>query len=421
MKAFIDKSQIKGKVIAPPSKSYTIRALMCAALAKGESRIVHPLTSEDTEAAINVLGKLGVEARRDKDVWMVAGSNLHAPTSGLYCGDSAATLRFMTAICSIVSGRCRLTVGPSLAKRPVKPLVDALNQLGADVSCNGDVAPVVVSGGKLRGGVVEMRGDISSQFVSALLLVAPFAQEGVKIRLTTPLESKPYVLMTIECLEKFGIKVKRSKNLDEFEVELQEYRPARYEVEGDWSSASYFLAFGAVAGETEVANLNPDSLQGDKILADFLRQMGTRPESKRNVVAVKKSVLKAIRADLTDGIDLLPTMAAIAAIAEGTSEFTGIKRARLKESDRVAAVKEGLERMGLRVVEEKTRLKITGGEPKGAVIDSVNDHRIAMAFSILGIVAGNTVIEGAECVNKTFPEFWDILRGIGGKVRLSGQ
>jgi len=421
MKAFIDKSQIKGKVTAPSSKSYTIRALMCAALTKGESQLIYSLTSEDTEAAIGVWGKLGVKVERGKDIWRVSGGSLRAPEGDLFCGDSAAILRFMTAICSIVAGRCRLTVGPSLAKRPVKPLVDALKQLGVDVSCYGDVAPVVVNGGKLRGGVIEIRGDISSQFVSALLLVAPFAQESVKIRLTTPLESKPYVLMTIECLEKFGIKVKRSKSLGEFEVEPQEYRPARYEVEGDWSSASYFLALGAVAGETEVANLNPRSLQGDKMLVDFLCQMGAQVEMKRNSIVVKKSSLKAIRADLTNCIDLLPTVAALAALAEGTSELAGIERARLKESDRVAAVGEGLERMGIKVVEEKTRLRITGGEPSGAVIDSVNDHRIAMAFSILGVVAGNTVIEGAECVNKTFPEFWDILRGIGGKVRLSGQ
>lgn len=421
MKAYIDQSDIKGKVAAPSSKSYTIRALVCAALAKGESEIAHPLTSDDTEAAISVLEKIGVRITRDDEVWRVSGGNFREPGEDLYCGESAATLRFMTAICSVVPGKCRLTVGPSLSTRPVKPLVDALRQLGVDVSCSGEAAPVVVNGGRLRGGVAEMRGDISSQFVTGLLLVAPLAEQTVKIRLTTPLESRPYVLMTIECLEKFGIKVKYSTAVDEFEVGRQEYRPTRYEVQGDWSSASYFLALGAMAGGVQVTNLSSESLQGDKMLVDLLRRMGARVEVGQNSVVVKKSRLKAIRADLTDCIDLLPTVAALAAVADGETELTGIERARLKESDRVAAVRVGLGRIGIRVVDAKNKLTITGGKPKGAVIDSRNDHRIAMAFSVLGVVAGNTVIEGAECVNKTFPEFWAILKGIGGKVRLDGQ
>jgi len=421
MKAAIEKSEIKGKVMAPPSKSYTVRGLMCAALAPGESGIAHPLSSDDTEVALNVLSKIGVGIRRQGEMWRVSGGNLQAPQEGLFCGESAATLRFTTAICSLVPGRCKLIAGPSLARRPVKPLVDALRQLGVAVSSNGEFAPVVVNGGRLRGGVTELRGDISSQFISALLLVAPFAEEGVKIRLTTPLESKPYVLMTIECLKKFGIKVDFSRALDEFEVKKQKYHSARYEVEGDWSSTSYFLALGVVAGGVEVTNLNSKSLQGDRVLVDFLRQMGAPVESKRNSVVVKKSRLKSIRADLTDCIDLLPTMAVLAAVADGKSEFVGTARARLKESDRVAAVREGVERMGIKVAEEKNKLTIFGGKPKGAVIDSKNDHRIAMAFSVLGVLAGDTIIEGAECVNKTFPEFWAILRSIGGRVKIDGQ
>jgi 3-phosphoshikimate 1-carboxyvinyltransferase len=421
MRVSIDRSEIKGKVSAPSSKSYTIRGLMCAALAKGESEIIHPLSSDDTKAAINVLSKVGVTVRQEKDLWRVAGGDFRKPDADLFCGESAATLRFMTAICSIIPGQCRLTVGPSLTRRPVKPLVEALKQLGVDCSAQGDVAPVVVKGGGLKGGVTELPGDVSSQFISALLFVAPLAEEGVRIRLTTPLESKPYVLMTLECLKNFGINVEYSKALDEFRVEKQKYKPARYEVEGDWSSVSYFLALGAVCGGVEVSNLNPKSRQGDKMMLDFLREMGATVEMKQNSVIVRKSRLKAIRADLSDGIDLLPTMAVLAATADGASEFVGIERARIKESNRVAAMKEGLERMGVKVIEERDRLTFTGSRLKGAVIDSKDDHRIAMAFSILGSLVGDTVINGAECVNKTFPEFWDILRSIGGKVKISGK
>ena len=421
MRVSIDKSEIAGKVRAPSSKSYTIRGLMGAALARGESVIVRPLSSGDTEAAINVLRQVGVGVHQETDFWRVAGGDFHEPSADLFCGESAATLRFMTAICSIIPGKSRLVTGPSLARRPVKPLVQALRQLGVDCSSQGEVASVVVNGGSLKGGVTELPGDISSQFVSALLFVAPFADKGVKIRLTTPLESKPYVLMTLECLKNFGIKVKCSKALDEFEVSRQTYQPAKYEVEGDWSSASYLLALGAVCGEVEIENLNPVSLQGDKMMLNFLQDMDALVEINQNSVTVKRSRLKAIHTDLSDCIDLLPTMAVLAATAEGVSEFIGIERARLKESNRIAAVKEGLEKMGVKVVEEKDRLTIFSSRLKGAVIDSKDDHRIAMAFSILGSLVGGTIINGAECVNKTFPQFWDILRSIGGKVEIDGQ
>jgi 3-phosphoshikimate 1-carboxyvinyltransferase len=192
-------------------------------------------------------------------------------------------------------------------------------------------------------------------------------------------------------------------------------------VEGDWSSASYFLALGAVCGEVEVANLNPGSLQGDKMMLNFLKAMGAAVEVKQNSVVVRKARLKAIQADLSDCIDLLPTMAVLAAVADGESEFTSIARARLKESNRVAAVKEGLEKMGVKVIEESDKLTIAGSRLKGAVIDSKADHRIAMAFSILGSSVGGTIINGAECVNKTFPDFWDILRNIGGRIEIDGR
>ena len=419
MKALVHKSQVKGKVRAPSSKSYTIRGLMCAALAKGESEIIHPLSSDDTEASIDVLSKVGVHIRQEEDLWRVSGGNFHEPDTELFCGESAATLRLMTAICSLIPGKCELVSGPSLAKRPIKPLVQALRQLGVNCSCQSETAPVIVEGSRLKGGVAELAGNISSQFISALLFISPFAEEGVTIRLTTPLESKPFVLMTLECLRRFGIRV--SQALNQFEISKQAYRPAKYEVEGDWSSASYFLALGAISGGVEVENLNPESLQGDKIMLNFLRDMGALVEVNENSVVVKKSRLNALRADLSDCIDLLPTMAVLAAVADGVSELTGIERARIKESNRVAAVKEGLERMGIKVTEEKNRLVVTGLEPRGSVIDSQSDHRVAMAFSILGSVVGGTTINDAECVAKTFPQFWDILKSIGGEVKIDGK
>ena len=421
MKASVSKSEVKGKVRAPSSKSYTIRGLMCAALAKGISEVIYPLSSDDTEASVDVLGMVGVHIEQKGDLWQVVGGDFHQPDIDLFCGESAATLRFMTAICSLIPGGCRLVAGPSLSTRPIKSLVQALGQLGVGCSCRGEVAPVVVEGGGLKGGVTELPGDISSQFVSALLFIAPFAEGGVKIRLTTPLESKPFVLMTLDCLARFGVKVECSRDFGEFELLKQTYKPARYIVEGDWSSASYLLALGAVSGEVEVENLNPESLQGDKMMLDFLKDMGALVRVNKNSVTVKRSRLNAIRADLSDCIDLLPTMVVLAAVSDGVSEFTGIDRARIKESDRVSALREGLERMGIEVREERNRLTITGSRPKGSVIDTRGDHRMAMAFSILGSIAGKTIINDAECVSKTFPDFWDILKSIGSEVEINGE
>ncbi|MDD5082317.1 MAG: 3-phosphoshikimate 1-carboxyvinyltransferase [Dehalococcoidales bacterium] len=421
MRAFIAKSKIAGRARVPSSKSYTIRALMCAALAQGESQIKHPLISNDTEAARDVLSKIGVGITVAGDTWRVNGGRFHQSADDLFCGESAATLRFMTAICSLVPGKCQLTMAPSLAKRPLLPLLQALRQLGVNCSLRHDVNAVTVVGGKLKGGAVSLPGNISSQFVSALLLISPLAENGMTITLTTPLESRPYVLMTLDCQQQFRVTVGFSEELDRFEALKQAYQPTEYEVEGDWSSASYLLALGAVCGGVEVTNLDPESRQGDKIILDFLRQMGARIELGENSVRVEKARLRAIKADLTDCIDLLPTMAVLAAIADGESEFTGIERARIKESNRVAAVKEGLEKMGIKVEEERNKLTVTGSVPRGAVIDAGNDHRIAMAFSILGAVTGDTVIEGAECVSKTFPQFWSVLQSIGGKVELDGE
>jgi len=393
---------------------------MAAALVLGDSQIIHPLNADDTRAARNVLRQVGVDIHEEPDRWRVRGGNFQPPAGDLFCGDSAATLRFMTAICSLIPGRCRLVAGPSLARRPVKPLIDALAQLGVDGSCHGEVPPVTIDGGRLKGGITSLPGDISSQYVSALLFISPLAAQEMTIRLTTPLESRPYVMMTLDCLTKFGITVAFTEELDEFEVFPQRYTPAAYTVEGDWSSASYLLALGAVGGKVTVDNLDPQSLQSDRVLLDLLREMGVDININNDSITASQSRLTAIRADLTDCIDLLPTMAVLAAVADGVSRLSGIERARLKESDRVGATVNGLRQMGISVAEDRGSLSITGTRPQGAVIDSRGDHRMAMAFSILGTIAGDTVITDAACVTKTYPQFWDTLCRIGGEVKLDG-
>jgi len=421
MKVSIGQSEIRGAVKAPSSKSYTIRGLMCAALAHGTSELVYPLGSDDTEAAGDVLKKIGVEVVYGAERWGVSGGNLRTPDSDLFCRESAATLRFMTAIAATIPGGCRLTASPSLMKRPLDPLLGALRQLGVKYFVDVPNSAITVKAEAMRGGIASLPGNISSQFVSALLLIAPVASDGMTIRLTTQLESRPYVEMTTECLQQFGVTVDSTPDYREFQVKSQTYKAAKYVVEGDWSSASYLLALGAVGGETRTENLNGASLQGDRVILDFLKKMGAEVTVAPNSVVVRKARLRPINADLTDCIDLLPTVAVLAALAEGESEFTGIARARLKESDRVASVKSELEKAGVEVHEERDRLMVVGSKPAGAVFDSHGDHRIAMAVSLLGVAVGNTMIEGAECISKTYPEYWDVLAGLGGKVELHGR
>jgi 3-phosphoshikimate 1-carboxyvinyltransferase len=416
MQITIHKSEIQGDVRAPSSKSYTIRALMCAALAEGESHLSNPLWAGDTQAAVRVLRQIGVKIDLDKNRWKVRGGQFRQPAEDLFCGDSAATLRFMTALCSLVPGKSCLTTGASLAKRPIKTLVDALRKWGIDISCQNFAPPLSVSGSGFKGGLTELPGDISSQFVSALLMLAPRADTAATIWLTTPLESRAYVEMTLQCLNKFGIQVRYSDELMEYEIAPQNYQAAHYNVEGDWSSSSYLLALGAVAGKLKTLNLNPLSLQGDKTIVTFLRTMEASVEVAMDSVTVSKNRLRAIKVDLNECIDLLPTMAVLAALAEGRSEFTGIQRARLKESNRVQALAEELTKCGIQVIEEPDKLIIQGGRPQPAVIDSHNDHRIAMAMSLLGVAAGGITICNAECVNKTYPEYWDRLRQLGVKI-----
>jgi 3-phosphoshikimate 1-carboxyvinyltransferase len=419
MQVSIGRSEISGAVMAPSSKSYTIRALMCASLAPGTSELVCPLAADDTEAACGVLEEIGVKVVRGDTSWSVSGGSFHEPSGDLNCRESAATLRFMTAIAAAVPGTSRLTAKPSLARRPIEPLIDALRQL--HVECDQDTRNgiVRVRGGLMKGGSTMLPGNISSQYVTALLLVAPLMRDGVSIVLTTPLESRPYVEMTIECLNRFGIQITPSAEFRQFRIEKQTYKPARYIVEGDWSSVSYWLALGAVAGNVEVANIHSASLQGDKVLVDFVRAMEASVVATADSVRVARSGLKGISVDLTDCIDLLPTIAVIAALANGTTELNGIARGRLKESDRVASVRQELQRAGVTVTEQENKLIIVGGSPKGATFDSHGDHRMAMALSVLGVVCGDTVISGAECVAKTYPEYWETLKRLGGKVDIS--
>jgi len=415
MRASVGRSEISGKVKAPSSKSYTHRALVCASMAHGKTSIVSPLTSDDTEATLGVIGRLGVRVRLNGMCWDVLGGDLREPGVDLFCRESGTTLRFMTAICSLVRGRSRLTAGPSLQRRPINPLIESLRGLGVDCRCDGEFPPVIVLGG-LRGGGTEIRGDISSQFVSAILLVSPLAREPVTLRLKTPLESKPYVLMTMDTQRKFGVEIEVSEDLSLYQIERQEYQPTEYEVEGDWSSGAFLLASGAIAGEVEVQNLNPNSLQADRRILDLLETMGARVSVAGNRISVSRRGLEALSTDVSNCPDLFPTLSVLCSLARGRSVISGIGRLRLKESDRVEAMSTGLRKAGITITPREDEVVIEGGQPKTAMIDPMGDHRIAMAFGLLGLACERIVVEDSECVKKSYPLFWSDLSNLGGRV-----
>ena len=419
MKASIGKGASGGIIAAPPSKSYTIRALFAAALAGGESRIHNPLVSEDTEAAAEVLSQLGAEVQRNSDSWTISGGHLKPPVDKMNCRQSAATLRFLAPVCAALRGISRITFAPGLARRPMIPLFKAFSQLGVSYEFTGNCLNIYGSGGRFKADTVSIPGNVSSQFVSGLLFAAPLVEGGLIIRLTTPAESRDYLRMTIDCLRTFGVIFEANETLTEFKVEHQAYKPAEYTIEGDWSSASYFLGLGAISSAVTVTGLNPDSFQADRFVLNCMRRMDAKLTIDRDTITVIPSRLQPLDVDLNEAIDLLPTVACLAAVAEGQSIITGLGRARLKESDRVKSVAENLTRMGISAGEQSDRLVISGGIPHGALIDSFDDHRIAMAFAMLGATCGDTVINSAECVNKTYPGFWDDFKKIGGKVTLS--
>jgi len=418
MRVTVREGSLKGKVSVPSSKSYTHRGLICAALAEGRSRILSPLNSDDTDATAEILGKLGVEITRDGTTWEVAGGKLWEPVEALNCRESGTTLRIATALCTLVEGRCTLTGEPSLMRRPMGPLIDGLNQLGASCTVSEDSSQIVVDGGALKGGIAEIRGDVSSQFVSAILLIAPRTQEGATLKLTTPLESRPYVRMTMEAQRAFGVEVQAAEGMEEFRVESQRYRPAEYGVEGDWSSAAYLIAGGALTGTVELHGLRTKSSQADAAMVDALRMMGADISTRDGSIAVGSDRLRGIIFDVSDCPDLFPILSALCAAAEGDSVIKGIRRLRLKESDRVAAMAEGLERMGVETSEDENRFIIKGSNPKGGTVDPHGDHRIAMAFGVLGLAAeGETTILDGECVSKSFPGFWGALEDLGADLR----
>lgn len=412
-------SQVGGVVKAPASKSYTHRALFCSALANGRSVIRNPSICSDVDATINALRSVGVRICVSGGDIVVDGDGLTPPQNPINCMESGTTMRFMVGFSSLINGKSIITGSESLLRRPIKPLVDALNILGAKCTCTNGFPPVTVEG-VLRGGSVLIDSSLSSQFISSIMIAAPRSSIGVKIKSLLEPVSKPYVFMTLNVMNIFGVSVRYSYDLKFISVDKQNYTPTDFTVEGDWSSAAVLLTLGVVGGTVTVQGLNMDSLQGDKGIVDFLKLINVPVKVGSGYVSAIKYSVKPFEFKVSNTPDLFPVLCVLSAYSEGICKLHGVSRLRFKESDRVAAMANGLMKMGVGVLLSGDSMIIRGGRIRGGVtIDSYNDHRIAMAFTALATIAdGPVVIKNAECVSKSYPGFWDDIYRLGVKFEV---
>ncbi|MEM2137625.1 MAG: 3-phosphoshikimate 1-carboxyvinyltransferase [Candidatus Anstonellaceae archaeon] len=403
------KSEIDGSVKAPASKSMMIRAVAAAALAEGKSTITNPSLCEDGLAAIACARELGARIAVREDCVTVEGG-IRMKRGVLDCGESGLCIRMLAPIVAAIDGNFTLTGRGSLLKRQMGMMQQPLEELGAKCSTNNGMPPVKVQG-QMRGEEIEIDCSQSSQFLTGLLMALPLCDKDSLVRVKN-LKSKPYVKMTLELLREFEIAVTADWQLGEFAIKGgQHFKPADYEVEGDWSGAAFLLVAGAIAGKVEVRGLRNDSLQGDKAIVEALKKAGAKVKLSSDAVTVGSAPLSSFEFDATDCPDLFPPLAVLACNCKGTSRIWGAERLKGKESDRGAALASELGELGAEIAVRGDEMLVAGTRLRGGVkVDSHNDHRIAMACAVAALKCeGGVEIGNAECVSKSYPRFFHDL------------
>jgi 3-phosphoshikimate 1-carboxyvinyltransferase len=414
---------LSGQICASPSKSYTQRMILAGALSAGACKISNPLYSEDTEAMLGAVKALGVKVKSGVGCLTVEGTrSLQGAKQPIDCGESGATLRFMIPVAALAKGCSTLVFGGSLKKRPVEPLLKCLWELGAKAQVGklGDRDAVFVEGDGILGGETVIRGDVSSQFVSGLMFACPLAKFDTEVTLSSPLESEDYVRMTEAVLSEHGIKVPAHEN----HIHIpggQTYLPADGKVPGDFSSSAFLLASAALTNsKIQINNLDYSSVQGDKAIMGILKHMGVNGKVCADSIEVEGSgsPLNPVEVDARNIPDLVPAITALACYGKGTSHIFGASRLRFKESDRLQSLHTELGKMGADVTVTEDGLIVEGTKKlHGAVIESHNDHRIVMACTVAAFGAeGETTIQNAECVRKSYPQFFTHLKQIGANL-----
>jgi 3-phosphoshikimate 1-carboxyvinyltransferase len=417
---------IRAQVSVPGSKSYTHRMLIAAALSNGRCVLRNALDSEDTRLTLRALKQWGVriEASMPDLVVHGCGGRLAAASGPIFLGNSGTSMRLLTAVAALAKGRSVLTGTERLQARPIRDLLDGLHQLGVaarSLAGNGR-PPVEVPGDGLAGGKAFLNCALSSQFLSALLLIGPCSRHGVEIQVQQGPVSRPYIDITLDTMARFGVHTDR-RSYEWFSVPAgQRYRPGMYDVEPDCSQAGYFWAAAAVTRSTVAVNgTRLDSRQGDTRLVEILARMGCRVSAGASGVAVTGGELSATETDMSDIPDVVPTLAVVAAFARGRTIMRNVAHLKEKESDRLAAVCSELGKMGIECGYDENGLWVQGGRPNGASIDCHNDHRIAMSFAVAGLRAAGLKILDEACVQKSFPAFWEVFEGLYGEAGPADQ
>lgn len=407
---------VVGAIQPPGSKSITNRALVCAAIADGPSVLEGALVSEDTHVMLESLARLGIEVQSEQNgtVLKVAGcgGKIPAASADLFVANSGTTIRFLTAMVALGHGKYRLDGIARMRQRPIADLLQTMNDLGVEVvsELGTGAPPVVVHAKGLRGGTAKISGEISSQFLSGLLMAAPLAQQDVCLQVIGELVSKPYVTMTLKVMQAFGAE-SQSRDFQEFRIPgRQLYKGCHYQIEPDASAASYFWGAAAVSGgKVTVKGLQPDALQGDVAFVNCLKQMGCEVTSSAEGITVVGKPLRGIDIDMNAISDTVQTLAVVALFADGPTTMRGVGHIRHKETDRIGDLARELRKLGAQVDEWEDGLRVHPAPLHGATLETYNDHRMAMSFSLAGLRVPDVVILNPGCTAKTYPGYFDDL------------
>jgi len=405
------------EISVPGSKSYTHRILIASALSDGICSVDNALKSEDTLITVNALQQMGIKIDANDNRFIVHGANgeLKNIEKPVFLGNSGTSMRLLTALASLGKGRYVFTGTKRMKERPIQDLLDALIQMGASAHSveNNRCPPVAIRGGDLKGGKISINCETSSQYLSAVLLTAPFTKQGLEINVKKGPVSRPYIDMTVDVMEKFGINVMRNR-YNYFKVQQgQKYRAGSYSVEPDSSQAGYFWGAAAITDACiKVKGITKDSQQGDVHFTRMLEKMGCKLVHEKDGISITGGSLSGIEADMADMPDMVPTLAVVSAFAKGTTVIRNVKHLKAKESDRLTSVTNELSKIGIESSITDTSLAIKGGIPHGAEISTYKDHRIAMSFAIAGLKVPGIFIKDEKCVEKSFPDFWNVFSGL---------
>ena len=419
MNCKVEKSKIKGKINCPSNKSYTHRGIFLASLAGNNSKVENVLLSADTKATIEACKKFGAVIEvNNSDIIVKKSIKIGINVPEINTENSGTTIRIAVGIASLFSEEITLTGDASLQKRPMQPLLDALSSIGAKCSSTNGNPPIKIKG-SIIGGDIRIPGNLSSQFISSLLISAPLTKNGINLTIEGDLVSKPYLDATIATMRKFGVSVKTLIPYKKYNITPQIYKNTTFSVPIDFSSLALLLSFTVLNGEDVVIKGSMGNLpQGDEAFIDFLEQLGVSVTINDNEIKIKSpEKLKGGKFDLRNSPDLLPPLAILSLISSKPIEIVNVKHARLKETDRIAILARELPKIGIKVYEKEDGLILESSNSlMGAKLDSENDHRLFMAFCIAGTYIGNCIVTDSKSVEVSYPNFIEEMNRLGAKI-----